>query len=381
MRMNLSCILGALLLAGTVLAEPGELRSPDTAAAEPLRVAVLPFVNLSGAERAPAEISTGFERRLAARGYSVVAGPEVEAFLAADRVRYLDSLAGQVRQDLMTKLSASAVVYGTVYTFVEEQNAIVGISARMLRRDGSLAWAGVAGLSSEDTEGALGLHRIASVSRLAEKALDRLVRDLPAAGSTAGLAAARARPLDVPPPLTFRSPALEPGRAHTVCVLPLENRTSARLAARAVAELLALRLAASQSFTVVEQGDLRAALPVSGVHGLRTGDPAELQKLSNAVGTSLFLRGTVYVFKDSASGNSAVTPELELDLALTDAAAGRILWTSRIARRGRDYEGLLEQGAITNIVTLTDQAVAEMIRAAEKAKPASPAGAAIKVAP
>jgi hypothetical protein len=355
--------LGALLL----------LASAALPAAEPSRVIVLPFTNLSGVERAPSEIAEGFARRLSERGYKAVPAAEVEAFLAAEHVRYLDSLSGPVRQKLLDQLSASAVVFGTIYTFAEEQNAIVGLSARILRADGSLAWAGVAGLSTQDTEGALGLHRITSSSELAARALDTLASDLPAPGSGGKLSSGRARPPGVSAPVTFRSAALEAGKAHPVCLLPLENRTPARLAGRVVSELLGQRLAASGFFSVVEPADLRAALVVSGVHGLRTSDAAELQKLAGAVGSNLVLRGTIYAFKDTSPRNTSLTPELELDLALVDTAAGRVVWTSRIARKGTDYEGLFQRGIITNVVTLTDQAAAEMVRAAERATPAGPA--------
>jgi hypothetical protein len=365
--------VGAFVFVATGMMGADDPPAAPSANVETTRVVVLPFANLSGTERAPADVAAGFARRLADKGYKPVPVPEVEAFIAAERVRYLDSLSGPVRQKLLAHLSASAVVFGTVYTFAEDQNAVVGFSARMLRSDGSLAWAGVAGLSTEDTEGALGLRRITSASRLAEKALDRLTSDLPAPGSVAKPAAGRARPLGVPVPVTFRSAALETGRAHPICILPLENRSRERLAGRYVAELLGQRLAASSLFSVVEPADLRAALVTSGVRGLRTGDPAELQKLSKAVGTSLFLRGTIYAFKDTTPRNTSVTPELELDLTLVDTASGRIVWTSRAVRRGKDYTGFLELGAITNVVTLADQAAAEMVRTAEKATPAGPA--------
>jgi hypothetical protein len=350
------------------LAEFALLGSAAAQAAEATRVVVLPFANLSGADRAPAEIAAGFTRRIAGKGYSAAPEADVEAFLAAERIRYLDSLTGPVRQKLLAQLSASAVVFGTVYNFAEGPDAVVGISARMLRSDGGSVWAGVVGLTTRDTEGALGLHRVTSSSRLAENALDELMSDFPAPGSAVKLAAARARPLRAPAPVTFRSAVLDAGRSHAICVLPFENQTSARLAGRVVAELLAQRLASSGIFSLVEPADLRAALVASGVHGLRTGDQAELAKLSKAVGTSLFLTGTIYAFTDTSPRNTSITPELELDLTLVDAVGGRVVWTTRVARKGMDYEGLLELGAISNIVTLTDQATAEIVRAAEGSK-------------
>jgi len=336
--------------------------------AGPETVVVLPFTNLSGVERAPSEIAASFCRRIARKGYSTAPADEVEAFLAAERVRYLDSLSGRVREKLLSKFGASAVIFGTVYSFAEGENAIVGLSARMLRTDGGVAWAGVAALSGEETEGLLGLGRVSSTAAIAEKAVERLLRNFPAPGKSAKLVSARARPLARAGPVTYRASTLESGRVHTICLLPLENRSSARFAPRAVGELLSQRLGASKTFRVVEPGNFREAMAASGVRGVKTGDPAELAKLSKALGTSLFLRGTIYVFKDGSPRNAAVPPELDLDLALVDAAAGRIVWTSRLSRSGRDYESLLELGAISNIVTLADQVAAEMVRAADNAK-------------
>src|SRR6266508_145802 len=145
-------------------------------------VVVLPFTNLSGVERAPSEIAASFCRRIARKGYSTAPADEVEAFLAAERVRYLDSLSGRVREKLLSKFGASAVIFGTVYSFAEGENAIVGLSARMLRTDGGVAWAGVAALSGEETEGLLGLGRVSSTAAIAEKAVERLLGNFPAAG-------------------------------------------------------------------------------------------------------------------------------------------------------------------------------------------------------
>ena len=353
----LSCAAALLLLA-----------VPAVSAGAPETVAVLPFTNLSGVERAPAEISAALVREIGRKGYAAVPAEKVETFLAEKRVRYLDSLPTSLREELLSATGASAIVFGTVYSFDEGENSIVGISARMLARDGSVAWAAVEGLAASDTDGPFGLSHVSSPALLAEKAVRRLVGSFPDPGKSRRIASARAAPLGGPGAATYRSEALAPGRQHLVCLLPLENQSRPRAAARAVAELLSQRLAASGSFRVVEPADFRQALATAGVQGFNLGDPETLAKLGQRLGTSLFLRGTISVFKDASSRNVSITPELELDLALVDVSARQIVWTSHLSRAGRDYEGLLELGAISNIVTLTDQAAAEMVRAADKAK-------------
>ncbi len=339
-------------------------------------LALLPFANLAGAVRAPGVIETAIAARLSEKGYRVARGEEVRAFLDSERVRYLDSLAGPVREKLLATFGARGVVLGAICAFEEGENPIVGISLRLLDAQGKTAWSNAVGLTGEDTEGALALKRISSVDLLAEKAVGRLLRGFPSLGGTGRISGARGKPLGGQGPRTYRSAALAPGREYRVCILPLENRTRERVASRLVGELLARRLAASDLFEVVEPSDFRSAMVAAKLRGLKSGDPAELNKLGTALGTSLVLTGTIYQYRDTSSRNGAITPELELQITLTDVATGEIVWTSSASRKGTDYSGLLQLGAISNMTTLADQVSAEMVRTAEKAhgkQPKAPA--------
>ena len=336
---------------------------------------LLPFANLAGAARAPEVIETAIAARLSAKGYRVARGEEVRAFLDRERVRYVDSLAGPVREKLFTAFGSRGVVLGAICAFEEGENSIVGISLRLLDARGETAWSNAAGLTGDDTEGALALTRIESVDRLAEKAVGRLLRGFPSPGSAGRISSARGKPLGKASPRTYRSASLEPGRTHRVLLLPLENRTRDRVAPRLVGELLAQRLAASDLFDVVEPSDFRSAMVSAGLTGLKSGDPEQLKKLGSALGTTLVLTGTIYKYRDTSSRNGLITPELELQLTLTDVAGGEIVWTSSLARKGTDYSGLLQLGAISNMTSLADQVAAEMVHAAEKAHGKRPRGA------
>jgi hypothetical protein len=48
------------------------------------------------------------------------------------------------------------------------------------------------------------------------------------------------------------------------------------------------------------------------------------------------------------------------------------VWTSSIARKGTDYSGLFQLGAISNMTSLADQVAAEMVRAVERARGKGP---------
>ena len=343
-------------------------------------VVMVPFQNLSGAGGAPGAVSAELARHMESRGYRVVRGEAVDEFLAAEKIRYLDSLPASSRERLLQRFEASAAVLGTIFDFAESDNPVVAVSARLVGADGRVAWSAVAGLSADDTKKVFGFGRLASLDALAVRAVAILTRDLPKPGSASKLASARSRPLDLSSPRTFRSAALA-GGGNLVCILPFENRSAARVAPRVVGELLAQRLAASEGFRVVEAAEFRNAMVAAGVYGIRTGDPDELKKLGAKVGTNLFVRGTIYAYKDVLPGSGVTTPEIELQLTLVDVAAGKVLWTSSLARKGLDYSGLLELGAISNAVTLADQVVAEMIRAGENARPIGSPGGARAAAP
>ena len=352
------CATALAFFAATSL--PGAAPSGET-------VVLLPFANLAGAARASAVVETSIAARLSEKGYRVVRGTDVLAFLDSERVRYLDSLAGPVREKLIAQFGARGVVLGAIDAFEEGQNPIAGISLRLLDAQGRTAWSNAVGLTGDDTEGALALKRIASVDLLAEKAISKLLRGFPSPGGAAHVSGARGKPLGEPGPRTYRSAALAPSRQYRVCLLPLENRTRERVASRLVGELLARRVAASDLFDVVEPSDFRSAMVAAKLRGLKSGDPEELRRLGSALGTSLVLTGTIYQYRDTSSRNGAITPVLELQLTLTDVVAGEIVWTSSLARKGADYSGLLQLGAISNMTSLADQVSAEMVRAAEKA--------------
>ena len=347
---------------------PGRLAAADAAS-----VLLLPFANSAGAIQAPEIVEAALVARIEAKGYRVVRGQDVQDFLASERLRYIDSFSATEREKLLKRFEAGSILLGTIHTFLEGANPAVGISARLLDPAGRVLWSAASGLTGADTEGALALRPIVEAEPLALLVVSRLTADLPSPGRSAGTTG-RAHPLGLKSPRTFRSTGLASGTRHRVCLLPLRNNTSDRAASRLVGELLSRRLNESPLFEVVEPADFRGAMVKAKLAGLKSGDPAELKKLGAALGTTLFLTGTIYRYRD-VSANTSLPPEIELELTLTDAAGGQVLWTSSCARKGTDYAGLFSLGEITNMVALADQAAAEMIRSVETARPKGPAAA------
>ena len=318
-------------------------------------VVILPFDNFSGDEKATQEIAALVGSRIAARGWRVVASDAIEPLLEKERVRYLDSLEPPVLKMIADTAGAGAVVSGTVYTYTGGRNPIVALSARMVRADGTPLWGDIAGLSGEETERLLGFGRQTSSAGVAAEAVKALMRSFPAGGETA-LVRGKRKPLFHDGPLAFRAKV---GEGTRVCILPFDNTTALPESARVIADILALRLAAASGFEIVEPAALRAAALKAGIASFRGISSDDLGRLAPAVGTPLFLRGTIYTYGDAA---------VHLELSLVDVAAKRVVWTAQHDRKGSDYTGFLMRGTASNAVALTDRVIAEIVDTAEGKK-------------
>jgi len=335
---------------------PAEAPSPS--------LAVLPFDNVSGAGDAPAAIAGLVTAAIAAHGWQV-AGGDLHPLLERERVRYLDGVDDAVRTRIIDQTGASGIVTGAVYTWSAGKNPVVAVSARLVRADGSLGWADVAALAADDTERLFGFGRRETPDALAARVIAELMRDFPPPGREA------------PPPhhksffggslfgsgaQSFRAPELDLRTPHLVCVLPFANESKSPQAARVFAEVLAIRLAAAEGFEVVEPAHLRAAALKAHVASFRGIGTEDLARLAASVGTSLFLRGTIYTY-DDVTGRGIDTPAISVEMSLVDAQTGRVLWAAQHERKGSDYTGLLLLGALSNAVTLADHTATEMIEA------------------
>jgi hypothetical protein len=231
-----------------------------------------------------------------------------------------------------------------------------------VRPDGSTAWGDIAGASADDAEGLFGLGRPATADDLASSVVATLLRRFPKPGTEAALVPGPRKPLFRGGALAYRAPDLDTTHPNLVAVLPFTNDTRVPEAARVLAEVAALRLAAAAGFETVEPARLRAAALQARVATFRGIGPDELRKLAGAVGTTLFLRGTIFRYDDPAKREVA-TPAIQVEISLVDAGTGKVLWVAQHERTGEDYASLLMLGSVSNAVTLADRVISEMIDA------------------
>lgn len=327
-------------------------------------VVVLPFDNVSGAERAPQRVNELLEKALASRGWKV-SDADLMPLLEELRVRYLDSIDDDARTKVIEATGAEAILTGTIYNYSDGKNPIVALSSRLVRADGTIAWGNVAGVSADDAEELFGFRRSANADALAVSAVGQLLDRFPKPGRESAPVKGPSKPLTMigkGRAIAYRASELDPKVPHKVCVLPLVNSTRTPDAARVFGEVLALRLAAAEGFEAVEPARLRAAALKAKVGSFVNAGSAELLKLGSAVGTTLFLRGTVYTY-DDATDRGITTPAVQVELSLVDVETGKVLWAAQHERKGDDYAGLLMIGSVSNAVSLADRVATEMIEA------------------
>lgn len=330
---------------------------------------LLPLENLSANEQADKLLTVLLTKAMQSRGWQVIPPERAEGVLEENRVRYFDSFDAPTREKLLASAEASTLVSGTIYVWRDGENAAVGLSMRIMARDGHVLWGDVVALTASDTEGLLGVGRAQAVQQVAAHAVARLCRSMPRPGETRGLVHGPSKRFWRRGPPTFRSIALAEGQHRRVAILPFDTASHDRIAPRVVADLLAIRLGATGMFDVVDPAALRAAARAAGLRTFSFIGSSELGRLAKPLDTALFLRGSIYKWNDVPARSSNVQPEAQIEMSLVDVATSRILWNTIHSRSGADYEDFLLLGAVSNAVTLTDRMLSEMINAEAHTRP------------
>jgi hypothetical protein len=345
-----TALVAALLLATASAAAGAEPRAPQ-------RLVVIPFENASRNTAARAVVMDAVERELARRGFSTVTGAPVDAYLESKRIRYLDSLTPDQVKDLLAAHRANGIVLGSILTYTALQDqSVVAIAVRVIGPDGEVLWGDVRVLSTADTVGVLGTGKVKTVEGLARRVATALVSTIPAGGSLSRRRIRRAAPVERAPRV-YRAQHLT-GAPVKIAILPLENLTDQKDAARVVDTLLHQRLAERLNVSVVQPADLRAGIVALGFRAPSQMSPEQLRKLGDALGTALFVRGAIFRYGHSEDG-----ADVELYLSLVDVATGRIVWSGLHRRTGQEYQGLLQFGALREPISLADRTVAELLDA------------------
>lgn len=343
------------------------------------RVALLPLENISGNVQSVAIVMPLLQRALRERGYDLVADDRLEPFLFSQQVRPTSLPTRGQLERMRTNLGADLALVGAVGLYNDSpDNPQWGLSARIVSTaDAALAWADSAGMTGEEFTVALGLGAIRSGERLAGKVVDALLRSVPRAGEPF-VAPAPHWPgvlerLPVPQAIlgfaipfgfnaAYRSATLESEPPRRVAVLPFENRSERKGAARIVGDVFTTGLFRIGRFEVIEPGVVNEALLAIGSTPYGTVDTETLDGLRRRIGADAVIVGTVYNYSEGIKKGATTSPELEMDARMVETTTGRILWSAAHGRKGDDYEIFLEFGKARSAVALAARVTGEMLK-------------------
>ncbi len=335
-------------------------------AQELMTVALLPFENVSGRIASVRMIMPLMEQALAERGYRVVGPERLEPLLARNRIRNTGQLSRRHLAALRDEQGAGLALVGSVAIFNDSaDNPQWGLSARVLATEsGAILWAASAGLTGDDFTIALGLGTITSAQRLAAETVKALLRELPRAGESLAMPSGG---LSLLPRLfgfkaAYRSPALDSDARRRVAVLPFENASERKGAARIVTDILITSLARRGRFEVMEPGTVSEALVAIGAAPFGVIDFDTLRALRQRLGCDAVILGTVFSYSEGLRKGATTSPEVALDARMLDAETGRILWLAERGRTGEDSQVVMHFGIIRAMVPLVSKVVHEMLR-------------------
>jgi hypothetical protein len=327
------------------------------------RIAVLPFLNVSGRIEAPTFIMPLIHTALQERGYEIVKPEALEPFLFRQRVRATEKVRREQLVALGREFGAPLALVGSIDLFADTPgNPQWGVSGRLLAtEDGRILWAGATGFTGDDFTGFLGLGTVTFPDRLAALAVDKLLSDFPPAGTPAEVSretrASRTRKLSG---RAFRDPQLDTDPPKRVAVLPLENGTERRGAALIVEDLMVVGLFRAGRFEVADPGEVSRALQTLAIAPYGGIDLESLRRIGDGMGVDAVILGRVEDYNEGLRPGTSTSPSIAVDARMLETKTGRILWMGYQEGRGEEYQIVLEFGKIKSMVPLAMRVIADL---------------------
>lgn len=317
-RAMVLCGAAAALLACASTPTRGDLRA---LADRSTRIAVLPTESLVGSAAPLRRFRGSVEAALRARGLDVVAGEELQAFLARHRVRYTGGIDAPTARAIRAEMGAEAVVVASVDLYATLGVPRFAMTVRLVSTDEepTILWMDGWARAGDDAPGLFGIGLEHDVAALEEEALADLT-----GGLVAFLESGRA-PERCPserrlrPRLRFRQSLRPTEGLPRLAVLPLHNESARRDAGEIVALQLVKHLVATGLFQVLEPGVVRSELLRNRIvmEGGVTHEAARMALATQRV--DVVVGGTVYAY----------ARRVEFTVTGIETWENRVVWESR----------------------------------------------------
>ena len=344
-----ACRVAALALAALAACRHGAPRSGPG----PLKLAVLPVQNAAGGAAPIRALTDALDEALSARALEIVPRRELDAMLAAHRIRFTGGVDRPMAEALREELGVDAVLVPTLELYAAEAPPRIAIAVRLVSANErpAVLWADVVARSGDDAPGLLGRGLVTRAGELEKTVLHDV------AGAVERWVTTRAG--DEPcgkagrfgPRRVFRAPVLDDVGRRTIAVLPFTNETTRRSAGDVLLGQFVAQLAASGSFEVLDPGLVREELLGHRIvleGGVSVDNATALLSLLQA---DLVLSGYVQVY-EAPSGPRA-PPKVEFSSYVLDRRTAELVWSAGSVGAGNDGVFFFDVGRIETTSALS----------------------------
>lgn len=315
------------------------------AAGTPL-VAVFPVENLSGRPAPLEDVRQLLVARLRAAGLGVLDDDALERVVTKHRVRYTAGLEQGFARALAQEARVDAIVIPSLEFYDEAPPPRVSLFARLVSTGDAPAirWIDGAGMAGDDSPGILGIGLVEDPQVLLTRAVDSLVTSLARHVSSAKEGGGRPEPRKFWPKVVYRSDVLDPGRTHSVAVMPFFNKTARKYAGELIALHMIQKLLAFPGVEVVEPGIVREELLRFRIIMSDGVSLPETETILNAVNADLVLNGEVLEYRERVGGD--VPPKVDFGLLFIERRTRRVVYSSYSDNAGNDGVYFFDLGRV-----------------------------------
>ena len=318
--------------------------APASAGERPAKIAVFPVENLSGGSAPLDQVRRFLIDSLVGQGVAVLGDDELDAFMTRHRIRYTAGIDADAAESLRKETGVDGVVIASFELFSDLAPPKIALTARLVSIAAVpvVVWADDVGLAGDDAPGWFGLGLVNDYEMLMGRGLDRLAASLLAYVKTGEAPAVPASASKFRPKMSYRSPAIDPGKTYSVAVVPFVNLSDRRNAGETLALLFMRHLSSFGQFRVAETGVTRRQLLDARIimdGGLSLSD---VETVGALVDADFVLGGRVIRYQDYEGAGGLAN--VEFSAVLIDRRSLRVVWSSSSYNSGSDGVRFFERG-------------------------------------
>ncbi len=335
-----------------------------------LKIAVLPFQNLSGKAVPLKAFRQSAVDHLKSLGFSILDDTTLNRFMAAHRLRYTGGIDIETAQAFKSELDIGAVLITDIELYDEKAPPKIAVLSRLVStgEQVSILWIDSVSLAGDESPGILGIWLIEDPEKLVAKAFGRLYDSI--VDNFSGKAGTLNKGgWGYSPRAVFSSAVLHKGKRHSIAVVPFTNRSMRRNAGDLIALNFVEKLVKSGDFEVIEPGIVRQNLLNMRLVTPEGISISDIDLLCSLLDTDLVLIGNDFEYLDPQSSAEAAKVEFSMDVIYRTGGiftSGRIIWASRSHNEGDDYIYAFDWGKVYTAHELTSRITTRILRMLQK---------------